>query len=168
MKTSCTISSAAHELPVMRSAKRHIAAWCRRYRRAKASSSPLAARRNKTSSLSSSAIPISPEMAFCAVLSMNSLHEPKKFPPDPNGRRLSLEVFDFTIGWTHFSSSCVSAKKGALLAFGLEHAGGDAGYETARDQAFAMRAEIIPEAGNHVAFFRREGFQSGARNFFRG
>jgi len=78
-----------------------------------------------------------------------------------------LEVFGFTIGWT-IVEALASDKKSALLAFGLEHSGGDAGYETARDEAFAMRAEIISEAGNYVTFPRREGFQSGARNFFRG
>ena len=59
------------------------------------------------------------------------------------------------------------SEKGALLTFRPEHARGYAGYETTRDQAFTMRAKIISEAGNHIAFSRRESSQASARNFFR-
>jgi hypothetical protein len=57
-----------------------MAAWYRRYRSVNASSSPLAARRNRTSSLSWSAILISPDKTFCPVLNINSRRAVKKFP----------------------------------------------------------------------------------------
>jgi hypothetical protein len=82
-----------------------MAAWCRRYRRVKASSSPRAARRNRTSSLSGSAILISPDKTFCALSCINSRRALKKFPFDRLSRtdeRVSrtrkLKVLVFTMG----------------------------------------------------------------------
>jgi len=59
-------------------------------------------------------------------------------------------------------------QKRLLLVPGLEHSRGNSGDQAARNQSFAMRAEIIAETGNYVTFSRREGFQAGARDFFRG
>src|SRR6266581_1451153 len=55
-----------------------------------------------------------------------------------------------------------------FLHFGLEHAGRGSGDEAAGDQALAMRAEIVSEAGDDVAFSSGKSFQPGLRDFFRG
>ena len=52
--------------------------------------------------------------------------------------------------------------------FGLEHVGGDFGDEAARDEAFAVGAEIVAEAGDDVAFAGGQGFQPGVGDFFGG
>src|SRR5580704_13575287 len=62
-----------------------------------------------------------------------------------------------------------SRSRGNPSAFcGLEHAGGNFGDESAWDESLAVCAEVIPEAGNDVAFARSKGLQAGAGNFLRG
>src|SRR5216683_264526 len=194
MNTSCTISSAAQVFPVMRSAKRYMAAWCRRYRSVNASSSPLAARRNRTSSLFCSAILISPGKTFCPVLSITSRHRIKKFP-------LGAVLLAIKLGssWFHnrldvVRGSHVSGKnqklpqkpqkkkgrssapmasqmpfiKAGLFFRRLEHSCRNPRDEAAGDQAFAVCAQVISEAGNYVAFSSCERLQPSARYFFRG
>src|SRR5437867_807582 len=50
----------------------------------------------------------------------------------------------------------------------LEHSCGNPRDEAARNQAFAVCAQIISKPGNHVAFSSRERLQPGACYFFRG
>src|SRR5712664_3235029 len=61
-----------------------------------------------------------------------------------------------------------SAGRGSLFLPGLEHSTGDPGYEAAGDEALAVGAEVISEAGNHITFAGGQRFQSRARDFFRG
>src|SRR5260370_10131155 len=185
MNTSCTISSAAQVLPVMRKANRYIAAWCRRYRSVKASSSPLAARRNRTSSLSCSAILISPDKTFCPLASIISRPGLEKFPRfgawiermktlfsqqvRRKGRLLGVEsVFGVATHCNLDLGLSLAGERSLLLLRRLEHACGNSADEAPRDEAFAVRAEIISEAGNDVAFAGGQGFQPGADDFFGG
>ena len=55
-----------------------------------------------------------------------------------------------------------------LFLSGLEHSGRNFGHEAAWNEAFTVRAEIISEAGNHIALSSGEGFQAGARDFLSG
>src|SRR6266849_4222615 len=56
----------------------------------------------------------------------------------------------------------------SLFLPGLEHAPGHFSDEAARDEAFAVGAEIISESGNDVTFAGGQSFQPGVRNFFGG
>src|ERR1700676_4013333 len=53
-------------------------------------------------------------------------------------------------------------------AFRLEHIAGDSGDQAAGDEAFAVGAEIVAEAGNDVAFAGGESLESVVGDFFGG
>ncbi len=82
----------------------------------------------------------------------------------PTGATTGL--ISVTVGTATANSSGTS--KRFLLFLGLEHASGDFGYEAARDEAFAVSAKVISEAGDDVAFAGGQSFQPCARDFFRG
>ena len=48
--------------------------------------------------------------------------------------------------------------KGFLSFLGFEHAGGNFRYEAAGDEAFAVGAEIVSEAGDDVTFAGGQSF----------
>src|SRR5216684_989607 len=73
--------------------------------RVKASSLPLAARRNRTSSLSCSAILISPDKTFCPLSCITSRRAVKKFPFQGVTRVTGLQIFVFTIVWTRLRAA---------------------------------------------------------------
>ena len=55
-----------------------------------------------------------------------------------------------------------------LFLLRFEHAACDFGDEAAGNEALAMSAEVVPEAGDDVALPGRQSFQSGVGDFFRG
>src|SRR6266481_772860 len=107
-------------------------------------------------------------------------HRP--WPPAATERRLCLARRSSSLlirrsASSHFSIPAAGWKssrpKGAaggdsLFLPGLEHAPGHFSDEAARDEAFAVGAEIISESGNDVTFAGGQSFQPGMRNFFGG
>src|SRR5256884_7708598 len=55
-----------------------------------------------------------------------------------------------------------------VFLFRLEHAGGGARNQATGNQPFAVRAQIIPEPGDDVAFSGGESPQPGSRDLLRG
>src|SRR5207253_10516185 len=55
-----------------------------------------------------------------------------------------------------------------VFFFRLEHAGGGARNQATGNQPFAVRAQIIPEPGDDVAFSGGESPQPGSRDLLRG
>src|SRR5713101_1423997 len=146
-----------------------------------ASSSPLAARRNRTSSLSCSAILISPDKTFCSLSSVNSLGGLEKFPFARIGAVLESRCFhnrlDVDEGFRVSKKAMCervnyrvrSVKVGAKpLFFGLEHACGNFGDEATRHKAFTVSAEIVSEARDDVTLAGSQSFQARMRDFFGG
>lgn len=63
------------------------------------------------------------------------------------------------------NSEALSASLGRLLR--LEHACGNAGYETPRNESLSKNAEVIPEPRNDKALSGGERAQAGSRHFLR-
>ena len=81
---------------------------------------------------------------------------------------MSKEEHDFEQRFGPKNAGAVFGGSESTLLFFVrpEHSCGNPGYEAAGDEAFAVSAEIIFEAGDDVTLARSQRFQSRLRDFF--
>ena len=74
------------------------------------------------------------------------------------GSRVSRKHLLIMGGCHLHSRSLAPGGRGSLFLLGLEHSAGNSGDEAAGDEAFAVGAEIVSEAGDDVTFAGGQSF----------